>query len=157
MGKQRSRTTSGGFTLLELVLTIAIIGLLALLVMPRLLNAYPRLAAKSEGIRLRADLAYAQQLAIAHNQTHRVTFDTGGERVSIYRVEGAPPHGLISERTLTGGVDLVGCSFAGGYVEFNSLGEPSEGGSVLLRGAGGETVTVTVAPGTGLVTVSGGS
>jgi len=141
-----------GFTLLELILTIAIIVILALLVVPKIMNAYPRVAVESEGIRLRADITYAQQLAISNTRSHRVVFDSLGERVRIYRVEGEELVS-VSERDLASRVDLASTTFTGGYVEFNLLGEPSAGGTVTLHGANGPTVTVTVKPGTGLVTV----
>ncbi len=152
MNRRRCEDWRGGYTLLELVLTIAIITLLTLLVVPRLMNASPRIAAESEGIRLRADLAYTQQLAIAHNRAHRVVFDSTNERIIIERAEGAG-YVTVSQRELASGVNLVGSTFTDGQVEFNLLGEPSEGGTVTLCGSDGATVTVTVKPGTGLVTV----
>ena len=147
-GREGSR---GGFTLLELILTIAIIVLLGLVIGPKLMNAYPRVAVKSEGIRLRADLAYAQQLAITNNDTYCVEPKVAYNQVAIYR--GKTPPALVSERELPRGVELVSNSFDPGYVEFSSLGEPSEGGTVVLAGADGSTVTVTLKPGTGLVTL----
>jgi len=147
------RGSRRGFTLIELILTISIIVLLALLVAPKIMNAYPRVAAKSEGLRLRADLTYAQQLAITNSQKHRVSFDTVTEHIRISRVDGANLV-TVSEREIENGVDLVMGTFAGGYVEFNVLGEPSAGGTVTLRGTDGTAVTVTVKPGTGLVTVA---
>ena len=143
------RARRGGFTLLELILTIAIIVLLGLLIGPKLMNAYPRVAAKSEGIRLRADFAYAQQLAITNNDMYWVEPKVAQNYVAIYR--GKTPAVLVCERALPRGVQFVSNSFDPGYVEFSSLGEPSEGGTVVLAGADGSTVTVTVKPGTGLV------
>ncbi len=153
MNRRRCEDWRGGYTLLELVLTIAIITLLTLLVVPRLINASPRIAVESEGIRLRADLAYAQQLAIAQSRAHRVLFKSSQEAISIYRVETPKPPALVVERSLGHGIDLVGCTFQSELLEFNLLGEPSEGGTVTLCGSDGATVTVTVKPGTGLVTV----
>ena len=147
-GREGSR---GGFTLLELILTIAIIVLLALLIAPKLMDAYPGVAVKSEGVRLRADLAYTQQLAITHSETCWLEPKVAENRISIYR--GKTPAVLVAERALSDGVRLVSTTFAPGYVEFSSLGEPSDGGSVVLAGANGSTVTVTVKPGTGLVTL----
>jgi Tfp pilus assembly protein FimT len=149
----RSSTSEAGFTLLELVLTIAIIVLLGLMIGPRLMNAYPRVSLESEAIRLRADLGYAQQLAISRNRTHRITFDTAQNLIAIYRVESSESAVLISQRTLGGGIDLVHSTFTLGNVNFNSLGEPSEGGTVTLQAPNGSTMTVTVTPGTGLATL----
>lgn len=141
-----------GLTVLELILTMAIVMLLALLVVPRLMNASPRLAAQSEGIRVRADLGYAQQLAIAHARAHRVVFDNINERVVVQRWDDYQ-YVTVTQRDLSGGVDLVTSTFTNGSVQFNLLGEPSEGGAVTLQGPDGTSVTVTVAPGTGLAMV----
>jgi len=142
-----------GFTLLELVLTISLIMLVALMVGPKLMNAYPRVNLKSEGIRLRSDLTYAQQLAITHNRSYRVRFKASLNTVTIYRVEIPLPPALVSERTLPNGTKIAGSSFSLGYVEFNGLGEPSEGGNVVLVSSKGTTLSVIVSPGTGHVTL----
>ena len=81
-------TRASGFTLLELILTISIIVLLGLLLVPKLMNATPRLAVESEGIRFKADVAYAQQTAIAHNRACRLVFDLDSERVLIETYNG---------------------------------------------------------------------
>jgi competence protein ComGD len=149
------RTRAGGFTLLELVLTISIIVLLALLVVPKLMNATPRLAVESEGIRLKADAAYAQQAAIARNSAYRLVFDRGSERVLIQSYDGSA-YCLEQERRLPGAVDLVSTTFEGDCVTFNGLGEPSEGGTVKFQGSDGTIVTVTITPGTGRVSAESG-
>ncbi len=151
----RTRRRSGGFTLLELILSIAIIVLLGLLVVPRLMSASPRLAAENEGIRLRADLAYAQQMAINEACAHKVIIDTAHERVAIQRRDGES-YVTATERTLGYGVNIESSTFTGDAVVFNLLGEPSEGGTVVLRGTDGSTVTLTVTPGTGHITVLSG-
>ena len=152
----RTRRRSGGFTLLELVLSIAIVVLLGLLVVPRLMSASPRLAAQNEGLRLRADLAYAQQMAINEACAHKVIIDTVHERVAIQRRD-EESYATATERTLGHGVNIESSTFTGDAVVFNLLGEPSEGGTVVLRGTDGSTVTVKVTPGTGhIIVLSGG-
>ena len=141
-----------GMTLLELVLTVSIIVLLGLLVVPKLMNATPRLAAESEAVRVRADLSYAQQLAIAHNTPCRVVFDTLGHRIVVLeRVEGT--FTTISERRLERGVTMASVTLTESTVTFNELGEPDNGGVVNLKATDGSLVSLTVAPGTGSVTV----
>lgn len=155
MGDGGTNRRAGGFTLLELILTISIIVLLGLLLVPKLMNATPRLAVKSEGIRFKADVAYAQQTAIAHNSPCRIVFEPGAERVLIqtYNGESYEAH---RERLLGGGVDLVNTTFADNTLIFNRLGEPSEGGTITLHGSDGTAATVTVAPGTGHVSAESG-
>ena len=160
MNEHRRARRVAGFTLIELILTIAIVVLLGMLLGPKLMNAYPKVAVESEGIRLRADLAYAQQLAIAHNQNYRIIFDSAYDRIIIQRLQiGGPPGSwtFVSQRDLASGVDLVASTFTGGRVDFNLLGEPSEPGTVTLRGRDHTVVRVTVKPGTGMVIVTSGA
>jgi Tfp pilus assembly protein FimT len=144
-----------GLTLLELVLTVSIIVLLALLVVPKLMNATPRLAVESEGIRFKADIAYAQQAAIAHNRAYRLVFDCGDERVLIEAYDGEA-FTVERERRLGGSVDLVSTTFDGDLVTFDRLGVPSDGGTVTLHGSDGTAATVTITPGTGRVSAESG-
>jgi prepilin-type N-terminal cleavage/methylation domain-containing protein len=141
-----------GMTLIELVLTISIIVLLALLLVPKLMNATPRLAVESEGIRARVDLNYAQQLAIAHNAPCQVVFDKAGGRVLVTeRIAGT--FTTVLGRHLDNGVTITGTTLDAGTVTFDELGEVDKAGTVTLKGTDGSIVTVTVEIGTGSVIV----
>lgn len=63
-----------GFTLIEVLLTIAILAIIAAAVIPQLSSDLPeRLDAAAQVVA--ADLEYARSLAVANNSTYRVTFD----------------------------------------------------------------------------------
>jgi Tfp pilus assembly protein FimT len=141
-----------GMTLIELVLTISIIMLLALVFVPKLMNAAPRLAVESEGIRARADLQYAQQLAIAHNAPCQVVFDKPSGGILIKERVGGT-FTTVSERCLEHGVRIGFTTFAAATVTFDELGTPDRTGTLCLAGTDGSVVTVVVAPGTGSVRV----
>jgi Tfp pilus assembly protein FimT len=141
-----------GLTLIELVLTIAIIVLLAFLLVPKLMNRTPRLAVEAEAVRIRADLQYAQQLAIARNAPCRVVFEQGTDRVIIMQsVDGS--FETVSKRQLPDTVTLMNTTLTANTITFDELGEPDRGGQVKLLGPGPSLVTVTIEPGTGFVTV----
>jgi prepilin-type N-terminal cleavage/methylation domain-containing protein len=61
-------------TLIELLLTIAVLGILAAILIPQLSGDLPeRLAAGAQVVS--ADLDYARSLAVANNSSYRITFD----------------------------------------------------------------------------------
>jgi len=63
-----------GLTLIELLLTIAILGILAAILIPQLSGDLPeRLNAGSQIVA--ADLDYARSLAVSNSSTYRITFD----------------------------------------------------------------------------------
>jgi len=75
----RHRRQSAGFTLLELLIVVAVMGILAGLVIPRSdpsLHEQLRSAAQI----MAADLAYGRSLAVTNNSEYRFTFDTENNR-----------------------------------------------------------------------------
>jgi prepilin-type N-terminal cleavage/methylation domain-containing protein len=66
-------------TLIELLLTLAVLGILAAILIPQLSGDLPeRLAAGAQVVS--ADLDYARSLAVANNSSYRITFDPANNR-----------------------------------------------------------------------------
>ena len=73
------RRPSDGFSLIELLIVIAVMGILIGLVMPSgEPNLYEQLRAAAAI--LKADLAYARSLAVTHNSNYQITFDVDNNR-----------------------------------------------------------------------------
>ncbi len=69
----------GGLTLVEILLTIAILGIIAAVVLPQLTSDIPeRLTAAAQVVI--SDLEYARSLAVANNSKYKITFDPGQNR-----------------------------------------------------------------------------
>ena len=78
----RRQRRSAAFTLLELLLVMAIIGFLAAIVLPSLQPAvYDQL--RSTAQILATDLSYARSLAVANNDNYRITFDLTGNTYTM--------------------------------------------------------------------------
>ncbi|MFW6124846.1 MAG: pilus assembly FimT family protein [Pirellulales bacterium] len=78
----QSRSAQPGFTLIEVLIVVAVIGILAVVVLPSTapdVNAQLRTAARM----VATELAYARSLAVSNNSTYRVTFDTEDDRLVI--------------------------------------------------------------------------
>jgi prepilin-type N-terminal cleavage/methylation domain-containing protein len=74
-----SRPASAGFTLLELLLVIAVIGILVAVVLPNTqTTAYDQLRATAHIVA--TDLAYARSLAVANNSSYKVACNLSANR-----------------------------------------------------------------------------
>jgi prepilin-type N-terminal cleavage/methylation domain-containing protein len=158
-----------GFTFIEIIITILIIGIIAAIVNVQLNNSVTM--AKLEGARwkLKSDLSYAQSLAVTQQVNHGIIF-TPPNSYSVYR----QTTGNLVNNPLSGGTFTVNYSADSNYrgvtinstsfgspttnrVEFNNFGTPSDGTTVLASdgsvtlGYSGLTATVTVTKNTGKV------
>ncbi len=154
-----------GFTLIELVMVLVLLGIVAVFVAPRLGNV-PSTNAAAFTDKLRADIRYAQNLAMTRNQRARVTFRNAPNGYDV-TLGGNPVidpagSGNLSVTLNTGnyaGISItIPTGFSGNYVEFDSLGVPYEGGGAPLGAArsvtvtgGGSNYSVSVQPQTGAV------
>ena len=73
-----------GFTLVELMITIAILGIAGLLVVPGILAYVPQYRVDRAAKALAAEMQLARMRAIARNRTHHVAFDTSAQTVTVY-------------------------------------------------------------------------
>jgi MSHA pilin protein MshC len=146
-----------GFTLLELVMVIVLLGIIAFYAAPRL----GTVASANAGVfvdKLRADIRYAQDVAMTRNKRVRVTI-VSANAYSITDAMGNPivdpATGKNYVVTLGAGISFGVISFNGNYIEFDSLGAPYDGAGALTA-AGTVSVmpgalTITVTPQTGAV------
>ncbi len=177
---QAGRRQSAGFSLIELLIVLAVMGILASLVIPRSNpSLYDQL--RSTAQILRTDLAYGRSLAVTNNSTYRLTFDTANNRYilehsgaraaldtlpdSPFRDPGDPPDQHIVDLGrlphLGPGVRIVTAATSGAItqrvsdVEFGPLGETTRTSPTviwLVVGYGSDTryLSLTVNPVTGL-------
>ena len=145
-----------GFTLIELVIVLAIIGGVAVIALPRWAPADTTVHAQAE--RLARDLRHAQ--AMAMNQARTLILDIQG--ASAYRVidsAGMTVTDPATQQPFTVAMDNS-VSVAGADTGFDSLGRPVAGGSLLAAArvftisGPATTASVSVSPVTGFVTVT---
>jgi type II secretion system protein H len=75
-----------GFTLLELIVTLAVLALAAAVVAPALGRSTDTLRARAEVAGFAATLRHAREQAISQQRTHRVLVDAKTRRIVIERV-----------------------------------------------------------------------
>lgn len=138
-----------GFTLPEVVIIIVLLTILAAGVLPRAGNMTGT-KASAAARKLQSDIAYAQQLAMVQNQRYRVYFNTPPQTPAsgyavVNNADGDATWGEAGEFAVdpvTGGnlsvalnigdyagITISAVGFTGSYVEFSSLGVPSDGGA----------------------------
>ena len=83
MSKLRFIQTSRGFTLIEMMIIVAIIGVLAGLTIPGFANYLHKQKVIGARNELMADLQYARSLAIARRTTFRVEFELDRYRIIL--------------------------------------------------------------------------
>lgn len=167
---QKTRITKG-YTLIEVLITVTIMGLAAAIVVPNMLRG-GTLGVQAGARMIIADLLFAQNEAMAQQSTRRVVFDAGNNSYRIQKFDSAtsawvleynPSLGVggnqqnyemdFDEDSRFDGIDIVSADFNGSStLEFDDLGTPSSGGTIRLQFEG-YLYEITVAPFTGRVTV----
>ncbi|MGE5607763.1 MAG: GspH/FimT family pseudopilin [Bacillota bacterium] len=141
-----------GFTLVEVVLVVTIIGIVAGIAVPRYANALHTYRAAAAAQRIAADLALVQAHAKATSSTKTITFNVGSNSYDLPSDPGlARLQGGYTVRL--GGapyrVKLESADFNhSASVSFNGFGIPNSGGSVVIS-VGNKVRTVTVDASTG--------
>lgn len=150
-----------GFTMIEMMIMIVLIGILATLTAPSFIGMVPRLKLKSEA---RANLNYlrlARSRAIAENSQYGIYFDLyNGELVYFkdthdtqyaYYQEGQDSliEGPIA---IESNISYENCMFMSDCVIFYSNGSASTSGSIDIVGSeSGDSYTISVLASTGRV------
>ena len=135
---RRVVSASPGFTLIELIMVIVLIGILAVSVVPKFIDT-SAISLHGAAAMIAADIRYAQELAMGTNQPESITFTNGA---SSYDTVDGRTINLPSNVSI-----LTGATF-----DFNTLGEPTAGGLVTIS-AGGPTKTINVESDTGNVSI----
>lgn len=152
-GGSRSRR---GWTMLDMTVTVLIIGVLSAIVTPRFINAVDRNRVQAAADRIQADLTWARQEAMARSSTTTVQFVSNSTRYEIPRLAD-PNHGdqsyVVDLSAYPYSVSRVTASFGNGaVVQFDRFGQPDTGGAVTVQ-AGSYQQTVTLIPVRGVATI----
>jgi prepilin-type N-terminal cleavage/methylation domain-containing protein len=146
------RTDKPAFSLTELVLVLAIIGIVSAIALPRFAQSNARYRADAAAQRIITDLAYARTLAMTTSKSQPVVFDLSNDAYSLTSARGLDNASLAYRVDLTRDpykVDVSSVSFGGGAtVTFDIYGTPNSTGKIYLRiGSVQKTVTLDATTG----------
>lgn len=143
-----------GFTLIELVVVIAVVGLLIWVALPRSFTADVKLHAAAR--QLQWDIRYAQELAMVKGRRHQIRFFSATHPSPTNRYEIVTSTGNPVKNPLTGQsayvVDFTSGPFSGVWLDtttavtFDARGRPDAGYTITLSG-GRKGITVTAETG----------
>jgi len=174
MMKLSSRFQKRGFTLIEIIMVVVILGIVAFMAVPMVSNAAD-VQVRAAANRIAANIDYAKSMAITHQRSYSVVFDPANESYEVQDESGdvidhpVNPGSFVVDFSTDSNlsrVNLVDVDFdsdSDHAITFDYLGSPYSGldttsplntGQITLT-ADNFTLVVNVEPVTGYVTISG--
>jgi len=139
--------TNSGFTFTELMVTIAIVAILASLAIPNFIAWLPNYRLQSGAEDVQSTLQLARITAIKENATAKVEFNTANETYIASVEKPGDPVRIFRTGRMPAGVDIFSTDFNGGdFVEFDNQGvtlNNTDGNTQLINNSG-RTKTIRV-------------
>lgn len=126
-----------GFTLVELIVVIAVVGVLSYFAVASFTDSHGKLQYESLAQKVAADVRYARDLALSEGKGTRVFIDQGNNRYYLQWNDGTYIEKPIGGGNFiiqlgTGefkGIQITGTGFSGGRLDFDTSGSPRNAGA----------------------------
>ena len=156
----KRQTPQKGFSLLEMLIVILIIGIFAIIVFPRISDTIRKYNARAEARELAVQFKKAKLAAVKHYRDVWITFRNVGGVDSGYMIfvnvdrDTNTPHTydpgagdiLLENKTLRQNVQLISTTFTNNQAGYNSRGLPLQlsNQNIVLGSTGSRTYTLSV-------------
>ena len=148
----------GGFTLLELMVVVALVGIMAAIAAPSMRKTVPRMKLRSAAEQLANDLQFARLKGISGNYKTQILFDTAANTYTRYLdTDRDGTLGEAGEADITARTMPSGIAFTIASTVANVTFDPTGSADDETLGAGDMTVTLqtsTTPPESRQITVS---
>ena len=148
-----------GFTMMEMMIVVVVIGIIAAMAVPSFLNYMPKLRVKSSARDIVSELRLARSKSVSERRPYGVAFDVASNSIYTFADTDNPSaqtystsDSLVKADTLSSDVSLNACSYNNGCVVFNSTGAASTSGDIqVVTGDGSIVMSINVLASTGRV------
>ena len=139
---------SSGFTVIELMVIIAIVATLAAIAIPNFIGWLPKRHLQSSASDVQAAINLAKMTAIKENTNVDLEFDPNTEKYKISYTDldrdGNPFLRTFRDKRLSPGINLQSTDFTDNKLTFTSRGLAMEGGDIILKNKRGEERKINV-------------
>ncbi|MCK4540171.1 hypothetical protein KAU09_03390 [Candidatus Parcubacteria bacterium] len=138
------KNKNGGL-LINLLVTLSIIGILAAISIPLLKNYLPNLKLSLVTKDLTSDLRYIQQQTITEQKIHLIQFSTSTNSYNLLKFDIATS--TLKSVILPAEVSFFSITgFTDNTIKFNPYGAAYESGSIVLANTSSSTKTINIKP-----------
>jgi len=133
-----------GFTLIEILAVLMVVGILALVSLPIYSRIKPKLNLNAETRDIASDLRYAQQLAVTEQTNYSVNFNQAQNQYSIVKISTGE---IIKNKSLLNGITINSITgLDSDTAEFNVTGAATKAGTIVLINTDNITNTISIKP-----------
>ncbi|PJB76673.1 MAG: hypothetical protein CO090_10360 [Acidobacteria bacterium CG_4_9_14_3_um_filter_49_7] len=153
--RDKSKESGWGFTLIELVMVIVLVGIIAIIATPKLLSISDTRVQKDSKMLLNY-LTMAQELAMSRSESYGVCLDTANNRYTVNKTDCTntaniitSPEDRVSPLRVSYDSTLTIVPATTTSIFFDYLGRPTPNGATLTFSSGSLSITIKVEPNTG--------
>lgn len=146
MGRMKRTCIPAGFSLIELMVVIALISIVSAIAVPMWQNYAANTNLKTAAREVMADLSNTKQQVVEESlDVYRLTFNIAGNNYALSRTDTGVTLWTKSLASFGNGIVIDSVNFSGSAVSFQKRGTVSMG-NVILRNGLGKKAKITVNP-----------